>query len=250
MRLIRSAVILNVIATALSGGFASTPSVEHGWEGTQTRAEISAGGVKLRGGSVSMPEQSLSNNLSNSEDSGPNKEEAQQQVPPAAGSGISGRVTPTSEFLRSRGVIGVIHPIRADDVAEFLVADARAWVDPPGWALVGEPARFSVEAKSHIAVGMLLDKPAQVRFTPVASVWDYGDRSAGRSARGNRADRPAQHIYRAAGTYVAAVIVHYSADYKYDDETVWTPVAGLVAGTPAPVSLTVHNARARLIKNQ
>jgi len=39
---------------------------------------------------------------------------------------------------------------------------------------------------------------------------------------------PTSHIYRASGTYFIDLTVGFSPEYRWADETAWTPVDGLV----------------------
>lgn len=138
--------------------------------------------------------------------------------------------------------------VTLDDVARFLPASAALHGEPDGWAVVGAPANFWADASAITVPGELLDQAAEVRFTPQAYRFDYGDGSfrssatagASWSALGQQelTETPTSHVYRVRGAVQARVTVVYSAQYRFADGP-WTGVAGAVSSTTPPQRVLV-----------
>lgn len=134
------------------------------------------------------------------------------------------------------------------DLARFLPATVGLHAEPDGWAVVGVPANFWVEVAPVTVSGELLGGTAQVRFTPRAYRFDYGDgtvRTSGSpgaswAALGQEelTPTPTDHVYRARGDRSASVTVIYSAQYRVGDGP-WIGVAGAVSGTTPPQATLV-----------
>ncbi|RIX28763.1 hypothetical protein [Amnibacterium setariae] len=134
------------------------------------------------------------------------------------------------------------------DVARFLPATATLRAEPDGWAVIGVPANFWVESTPITVSGELLGNTAQVRFTPRAYRFDYGDGStrATSTAGGSWAslgqeeltETRTSHVYRSRADRRAAVTVVYSAEYRFADGP-WITVAGAVSGTTPPQRVLV-----------
>jgi len=124
-----------------------------------------------------------------------------------------------------------------------LVATAGLHAEPDGWAVVGVPANFWVDVAPVTVSGPLLGGTAEVRFTPRAYRFDYGDGSVGTSGspgaswaalgQDELTATSTGHIYRARGAVEAAVTVVYSAEYRFGGGA-WIGVAGAVSGTTPP----------------
>jgi hypothetical protein len=134
------------------------------------------------------------------------------------------------------------------DLARFLPATAELHAEPNGWAVVGVPANLWVEVSAMTVSGALLDETAQVRFTPQAYRFDYGDGTsrstsspgASWSALGQEelTETPTGHVYTSRGDRSATVTVVYSAQYRFAAGP-WTAVAGAVSGTTPPQRVLV-----------
>jgi hypothetical protein len=130
--------------------------------------------------------------------------------------------------------------ITITDLARFLPANATLHAEPSGWAVVGVPANFWVDVTAVTVDGSLLGDTAQVRFTPRAYRFAYGDgatRTAGTAGASwatlGQAELTAtltSHVYRARGDRRASVTVVYSAEYRFAGGP-WVAVAGAVSGT-------------------
>ena len=138
------------------------------------------------------------------------------------------------------------------DVARFLPAVAGLHAEPDGWAVVGVPANFWVDVQLVTVDGSLLGQTSQVRFTPRAYRWDYGDgttrttSSPGASwadlGQEELTDTPTSHVYEVRQDLRASVAVVYSAEYRIG-EGEWTAVAGAVTGTAPPMRVLVVRER-------
>jgi len=146
--------------------------------------------------------------------------------------------------------------VTIEDLASFRPAQPAVVSEPGGFAIVGLPANFVSGATAHVVGGVLLGRPAEVRFTPVSSTWDYGDGVTG-NAPGAGATwgelgaesftaTPSSHVYGSSGTVGVEVTVTYSAEYRFAGPT-WNPVAGTVAATSASVPLRVVAAATMLV---
>jgi hypothetical protein len=138
--------------------------------------------------------------------------------------------------------------VTIDDLARFLPASAALHAEPNGWAVVGVPANFWAEASPATVAGELLDHSAEVRFTPQAYRFDYGDGTSKTSATAGASwaalgqeeltGTPTSHVYRTRGDVQARVTVVYSAQYRVADGP-WIRVAGAVSGTAPPERVLV-----------
>ncbi len=128
-------------------------------------------------------------------------------------------------------------PVTLSDLAVFRPQAAVQYMQPDGWMVVGLPTNFVAVIDRHVVSGTLLGLPADVRFTPVAYRWRYGD---GASARlGSRGaswstlglpefdPTPTSHVYGASGTYVIELDVEYTAEYRFAGGS-WTRLSGVI----------------------
>jgi hypothetical protein len=168
----------------------------------------------------------------------------------SGGTGVSGapadpgpnipRVTP-----RDYTVTG---PVTLSDLVNFRPAPGVDSMEPDGWMIVGLDTNFYATAPVQVQSGMLLDLPAQVRFTPVRYHWAYGDgatRSASTpgatwAAHGlNEFDpTPTSHVYTTPGTYYIDLTIDYAAAYRWAGGP-WTSIAGTI---PVPANRLVATA--------
>jgi hypothetical protein len=145
--------------------------------------------------------------------------------------------------------------VTISDLARFLPATATLHAEPNGWAAVGVPANFWADATAVTVSGSLLGDTAQVRFTPQAYRFDYGDGSARSSTRPGASwaslgqeeltATSTSHVYRSRGDRRASVTVVYSAQYRLADGP-WISVTGAVSGTTPPQRVLVVAERTAL----
>lgn len=146
--------------------------------------------------------------------------------------------------------------VTIEDLASFRPAQPAVVSEPGGFAIVGLPGNFVSGATTHVVGGMLLGRPAEVRFTPVYSEWDYGDGTTG-SAPGPGATwaelgadsfsaTPTSHVYGRSGTVTVEATITYSAEYRFAGPA-WNQVAGTVATTAVSAPLRVVGAATMLV---
>jgi hypothetical protein len=147
-------------------------------------------------------------------------------------------------------------PVTLADIAAFHPVTGATELEPNGWAVVGLDANPFSTTQQHTVAGRLLGGAAEVRFTPLAWHWDYGDGAArdstapGRSWRSLNAaefSRTAtSHAYDRAGTYAITPNIRYSAEYRLAAGT-WTPIAGTLTVAGQAVTVTVGTATTVLV---
>lgn len=130
-----------------------------------------------------------------------------------------------------------IPPITLSDIAHFRPQPATQRMQPDGWMVVGLDTNFYALIERHVVAGSLLGAPADVRFTPVAYRWSYGDGSTARlttkgaswQAQGLSEFDPTatSHVYRASGTYFIDLDVEYTAEYRFAGGG-WVPLSGTI----------------------
>ncbi|MFD1720087.1 hypothetical protein [Amnibacterium endophyticum] len=106
--------------------------------------------------------------------------------------------------------------------------------------MVGVPANFWTSVSPVTVQGELLGEEADVRFAPRLYEWQYGDGESRTTTTGGSSWSGAgqeelsatatSHVYTAKITAQAAVIVYWSAEYRFAGGA-WVPVAGAVAST-------------------
>ena len=126
-------------------------------------------------------------------------------------------------------------PVTLSDIAAFVPQAVTLQSEPQGWALVGLPVNFVAGASSHVVSGRLLGSAANVRFTPIAFAWSYGEGTSvtttSPGATWAALGLPAfsatatSHVYRALGSYRVSVTVSYSAAYQYVGSG-WVAISG------------------------
>jgi hypothetical protein len=97
---------------------------------------------------------------------------------------------------------------------------------------VDELVDFSALAVGHTRNRMLLWYPAQVKFTPKTSSWDFAD---GSSATGFRVS----HGFAAAGEYKVKLKVSYAVKYRIIGRSVWVNLPGGVTAVSNPITIHV-----------
>lgn len=138
--------------------------------------------------------------------------------------------------------------VTAQDVAHFLAAVGTVHAEPDGWAVVGVPANYWIDVQPFTVDGTLLDEAAQVRFTPTAYRWDYGDGSGRTTTTGGASwsalgqaeltATPTSHAFASTGTRTVRVTVAFAAEYRLG-VGVWSAVNGEVTASAPPVPVRV-----------
>ena len=144
------------------------------------------------------------------------------------------------------------------DLADFTPHAATALSEPLGFGIAGLPVNFIASAAPHTVEGRLLGRRAQVRFTPVASDWAYGDGTERMvpnlglrwAALGLRdlSDTPSSHRFSRGGSYAVTLVVFYAAEYRFDGGD-WVAVAGTVRSVAAPLNIRIVAGKSALVES-
>jgi hypothetical protein len=129
-------------------------------------------------------------------------------------------------------------------------------MEPNGWAVVHLAANFTATARPDVQSGVLLGLPAEVRFTPQAFSWDYGDGSTRRSADGGttwlRLGVPeftptaTSHVYETRGTFTVRIGVVYGAEYRFGGQA-WQHITGSLNVAAPSFDVVVGDAKTVLV---
>lgn len=142
------------------------------------------------------------------------------------------------------------------DIASFRPDVGTNAMQPNGWAVVGLDTNFFSRGGAEVVDGSLLGGPAQVRFTPIAWTWSYGD---GASTRATTAGgtweelgipefdaTPTSHVYGAKGTYTITLTIDYAAEYRLGDAA-WVRIPGVLSLPANRLTITVGSAKTVLV---
>ena len=142
-------------------------------------------------------------------------------------------------------------PITLDDIANFIPQSATLTSQPRGWTVVNLNTNFIAGASTHVVGGSLFGQSAEVRFTPHAYDWNYGDGGTqSTSVPGARWDAlglrefsatPTSHSYGSEGSFTTSVSVRYGAEYRVG-EGAWIPVSGEVSSSATTSVVIVQGA--------
>jgi hypothetical protein len=152
--------------------------------------------------------------------------------------------------------ITIVGPVTIADLASFRPLTGTTQMEPNGWTVAGLPTNFWVTATTHTLTGPLLDRPATVQFTPVATRYNYGDGtptvrtplggSWASSGMAEFSETGTSHIYRSTGTYTVTPQVDFTVQYSYDGGA-WVPVDGILTATADPLTANVVRASTVLV---
>ena len=142
-------------------------------------------------------------------------------------------------------------PITLADLANFVPQAATLTSQPRGWSVVNLDTNFIAGATTHIVGGSLLGASAEVRFTPHAYDWNYGDGGTQTtSVPGSRWDAlglrefsptATSHVYGSEGSFTTTVSVRYGAEYRVGGGA-WIPVAGEVSSAATTMVVIIQGA--------
>jgi len=147
-------------------------------------------------------------------------------------------------------------PVTISDIATFRPQPASAAMQPNQWMIVGLATNFYGTASAHVVDGTLFGGTAQVRFTPIAHNWNYGD---GNTATHDTAGTtwakykiaefdptPTSHSYDEPGNYTITMTVTYAAEYRVAGIG-WRNVVGTLTIAAPPLSATAGHATTVLV---
>ena len=142
------------------------------------------------------------------------------------------------------------------DIARFRPAPGVQRMEPDGWVVVGLPANIYSLVDRQVVPGQLLGQSADVRFTPIAWHWDYGDgTTATRTTKGGTwaglglrefEATPTSHVYRSPGDYTVRLSIRYRAEYRIGGGA-FVPIAGTIVLPANELRITAGGAKTVLV---
>ena len=149
-------------------------------------------------------------------------------------------------------------PITIADIAAFRPIPGRQLMQPDGWTVAGLDTNFYAITDTHVVNGTLLGLPADVRFTPVAFHWTYGDGSAStKNTKGGTwrslgiaefDPTPTSHVYEVLGDYTITLDITFAAEYRFAGGA-WMPVIGTITLPANDLHLRVGTAKTVLVEH-
>lgn len=147
-------------------------------------------------------------------------------------------------------------PVTLFDLANFVPQTASLSSQPRGWTVVNLNTNFIAGASVHVVEGSLFGLSAEVRFTPLAYDWDFGDGgNQATSVSGARWDvlglrefspTATSHVYGNEGSFTTSVSVRYGAEYRVGGGA-WIPVSGEVSSSASTTLVIVQSADTVLV---
>lgn len=223
--LIRSFALALVAAAVLSGGAGVEPVAAATCGGSSRWWECASGSIE---GGEAVLRGDAGNSVGDGSPSGSSA--GGTGATPDGGDGVCTDGMPLGtgacDWLQPRDDYDVVL-VTMNDIARFRPSPPRQAMQPDGWAVVGLPSNLFAAASAQVVAGELLGAPAEVRFTPIAFRWRYGDGDAAtlRTPGGSWAalglrefDRTeTSHVYRETGRYTVRLDVAYSAEYRIEE---------------------------------
>ena len=131
----------------------------------------------------------------------------------------------------------VTEEVTINDVRRFLVDPGTALMEPDGWTIAGLHTNFYAHSPIQVASGQLLGNQAQVRFTPRAWLWSYGDGSSSTEPTAGRTWKQlgqheftrtaTSHVYDRVGDYTIRLSIVFTAEYRWGS-TGWATIPGSI----------------------
>lgn len=147
-------------------------------------------------------------------------------------------------------------PITLRDIAAFTPTPGLQQMEPDGWTVAGLDTNFYAITGPHVVPGTLLGRPADVRFTPIAFRWAYGDGTTATLPTSGTTwaalgvaefePTPTSHVYEQLGDYTITLSITFAAEYRFDGGA-WTPVVGQLTLPANDLYLRVGTAKTVLV---
>lgn len=149
-----------------------------------------------------------------------------------------------------------VHVVTLADIARFRPTAGVQRMEPDGWVVVGLPANFYALVDPQVVPGQLLGQSADVRFTPISWLWDYGDgATATRTTKGGTwaalglrefDATPTSHTYRTPGDYTVRLSIRYRAEYRIGGGA-FVPITGTIVLPANELRITAGGAKTVLV---
>ncbi|MFD2756959.1 hypothetical protein [Gulosibacter faecalis] len=133
--------------------------------------------------------------------------------------------------------------LNASDLANVAPTQAELFMEPDGWAILGQPVNFWTSASTHTVDTTVLGHSVTVTFTPVSTTYDYGDGTsqtletpgASWADQGlpELSDTHTSHRYSVDAPVTVSAIINYSATVAAAGRTI------TVTGTIQSISTTL-----------
>ncbi|HWM32934.1 MAG TPA: hypothetical protein VNR36_01710 [Pseudolysinimonas sp.] len=148
-------------------------------------------------------------------------------------------------------------PITLTDIAHFRPTPGSQRMQPDGWTVPGLETNFYAITGAHIVRGELLGEDADVRFTPVAYHWTYGDgSSATHTTKGGTWVKlgirefertPTSHVYRRDGAYTIRLVIDFRAEYRFAGSA-FIPIPGILPLRANDLHIVADGAKTVLVE--
>lgn len=139
-------------------------------------------------------------------------------------------------------------PRSASDLGSFVPEQPSGYAEPGEWSMPRLPTNFVTRASVHTVKGELLGWPVEVRFTPVAYHWTFGDGQRSSFSQPGRSwsslglrqfqPTPTSHVYARPGRYSVSVRVEYRAEFRFVGES-FQRLSGTVSSSGRGFTLEV-----------
>lgn len=141
--------------------------------------------------------------------------------------------------------------VTVQDFQRLPLPAGRSVVEPPGdYVLIRMPTNVYATSTEPVVLNTtVLGQPVEVRATPVAWSWDFGDGAVIGPSDDPGAASPRlthTHEYQARGTYRIVMTTHYRGEFRVPGGQ-WQPVVGRAQVAGAPKTVTALAGRARLL---
>lgn len=142
------------------------------------------------------------------------------------------------------------------DVAHFAPSVGSHLMEPPSWAVTGLPTNFFATTSTQALSGTVLGTPAEVRFTPVAWHWDYGDGTTRDSSTAGASwaalgvpefdPTATSHVFARHGSYEITLAVDFAAEYRVGVGQ-WLIIPGTLPREAPPLRVLSRGAKTVLV---
>jgi hypothetical protein len=145
-------------------------------------------------------------------------------------------------------------PQSVRDLAAFSPLPPGIVMEPGSWTLPRVPTNIYSSAGPQTQTGVLLGWPIEVRFSPQAFHWSYGDGAgstesdSGGSWGSNQFQATSSsHIYKAPGSYTVTLRVDYAVSYRFG-QGAYVSLPGSVSQSGPPATLQVLRVNSILVE--